>query len=104
MDWDICYDTFNSRENMAILSHNVMMSIDMPKDIYEEIYQSMPDTVLRKFLLSSESVFDYGERPQTPESVINWLKEKYWDLRWTKTDIPNVKSQNEFYYRRRSLI
>jgi hypothetical protein len=104
MDWDICFNSFNNREPMAILCHNVMMSIDMPADIYEIIYKEIPNTVIYKYLKNEENAMNFGPRPQTPTEAVQWFKEKYWDLRNTKFDIPNITSLNEHYYRRRTLI
>ena len=104
MDWDICYNDFNNRENIAILCHNVMKTIGMPQDIYDELYNSLPDTCISKYIKGIENFDQYGDRVATPISAVEWFKEKYWDLQHKTPGHFNISDINEFYYRKRSLF
>ena len=83
IDWDLAYHHFNNKENIAIICHKILGSIDMPIDVYNDLAYKMPDSVVSKYLKGHDNPTDIGERPKTPESAINWFREKYWDLRNT---------------------
>ena len=104
MDWDICYNEFNNRENIAVLCHNVMRAVNMPQNVYDSIYNSLPDTCIAKYLKGIENFDQYGDKGETPNCAIEWFKEKYWDLQSTLSNSPNIENTDEFYYRKRVLF
>jgi len=86
IDWDLAYHHFDNREKIAVLCHNVMGSINMPVEVYNEIVQKMPPSVVVKYIKGDPAPLDLGDRPKTPDLVIEWFKNKYWDLRYTYND------------------
>jgi hypothetical protein len=99
MDWDICYHLFNNRENTAILCHDIMSTIDMPKDICDEIYKNTPPSIIEKYLMGDQKCLDIGDRPSENESVMEWFAEKYWSLRYLKHhEHSNIKEVNKNHH------
>lgn len=86
IDWDLAYHHFNNRENIAYICHKIMGSINMPIEIYNEIVKLMPESVVVRYIKGYTNALELGDRPKTPESVIEWLNEKYWELRYTYND------------------
>jgi len=105
IDWDLTYHEFGNREEIAILCHKILGSIGLPVELYELIIKETPDSVVRRFLKNDKNALDPGDRPETPQALIDWCKEKYWDLRYTSIDeIHNTPPVDEGHYFRRSLI
>ena len=105
IDWDLAYHHFNNKENIAYICHKILGSIEMPHEIYEDICNNIPDSVVAKYIKGDPDACNMGERPKTPESVIDWLRDKYWDLRNTlNDDVPNVGEVVENHYYKRYFI
>lgn len=86
IDWDLAYHHFGNRENIAVLCHKIISTIEMPMNIYNLLCNEMPDSVIAKYIKGIANPTELGPRPTTPQVVIDWFKEKYWDLRHTKND------------------
>jgi len=105
IDWDIAYHLFNNKENIAIICHKIMSGIDMPLEIYNEIYNQIPPSTVARYISGDPSPLDLGERPKTPEIVIKWFKEKYMELRHTVDDSKhNVSNFNDSHYCKKDVF
>jgi len=99
IDWDLAYHYFGNRENTAILCHNILSTINMPTNIYNDIYNNTRPSMIEKFINNSKDALDIGERQETPDSVLSWFAEKYWDLRYLKHhDNLNIKDINHNHH------
>ena len=99
IDWDLAYHHFNNREPIAILCHKILGTINLPHEIYDEIKKTTPPSVVVRYLKNEPNPASLGDRPITPQSLIDWAKEKYWDLRYTSIDeLHNVKEVDENHY------
>ena len=85
IDWDHQYHYFNNRSNTAIACHNILGTINMPDDIYNDIYQTTKPSILDRYLKSDPLFYELGDRQITSKKVLEWMAEKYWDLRYMKT-------------------
>jgi hypothetical protein len=105
IDWDLAYHEFGNREEIAILCHKILGSINLPVELYELIIKETPDSVVRRYLKNDKNALEAGDRPVTPQKLIDWCREKYWDLRHTSIDeIHNTPPVDDSHYRRRSLV
>lgn len=105
IDWDLAYHHFGNREIMGTLCHAILGTIDMPPEIYDLIYSSIPESVVSRYLRGNINAAELGEKPVSPPELLNWCKEKYWDLRDTHIDeLHNVGDINDNHYCNRIFI
>lgn len=105
IDWDLAYHHFGNREEVAILSHKILGTIDMPIEIYEAIIEQIPPSIVVRYIKNDPDLFNFGERPKTPQIVSDWLREKYWSMRQHIYDeFLNVSEMDENHYCHRNLI
>jgi hypothetical protein len=99
IDWDLEYHYSNDRSNTATICHNILSTIDMPDDIYKEIYDTTPESILRRYLNGDSEYYNIGQRPITSEKILEWAAEKYWNLRYLKHHQNlNIKEYNLDHY------
>jgi hypothetical protein len=105
IDWDLAYHEFGNREEIAILCHKIIGSINLPIELYELIIKETPDSIVRRYLKNDKNALELGDRPETPQILIDWCKEKYWDLRYTSMDeIHNTPDVDDKHYYKRSIV
>lgn len=99
IDWDILFHKYENRENTAITCHNILGSINLPENIYNDVYNhSNPSLAYRKHVCGETEPL-LGEVIETPGSLLVWLAEKYWDLRYLKHhNNTNLVDVNENHY------
>lgn len=91
IDWDQAYHHFENRENIAILAHDVMSTIQMPDSIYNQLVDQIPGSPVTRYLQGDQDALNLPEpRPTTPPDVLQWFKDKYWDLR----DLRDISTLN----------
>lgn len=103
IDWDISYNLFNNRESMATLCHSVMMAINMPDAIYEEIYNSTPTTPIHNYIKNIDTN-SLSKNYSGSDTLISWFKDKYWELQDRYDREETIGELNENYYRKLNYI
>lgn len=100
IDWDLAYHYFENRENTAVVCHDILSSINMPDNIYESIISSIAPSPVSRYIMNDEKALYPGDRCKTPNDVVEWLAEKYWDLRYLKYHEElniNLYTDNHYY-------
>jgi len=100
IDWDLAYHHFDNRENVAILCHDIMSTINMPDDIYNEVFNSIKDSPVSRYIKGdSDALVNYPERHLASPGMIKWFEDKYFELPNLKThEILNINTYIDNHY------
>ena len=100
IDWDILYHSEDNRENVAVVCHNILASVNMPEHVYKDILCNTEESILMKYRKDgSLHIRKPEDKIEVSDNIINWLVDLYWDFRNLKFhDQLNVVSYNQDHY------
>ena len=81
-EWDWAYHYLDSRDDMAVLSHNTLAVLGMPSDIYDALIAGVDEGPLARWLNGDTDAYSLpDERSPIPSIVQDWINERIWDFR-----------------------
>lgn len=99
IDWDYEYHINKNNSNTSVICHQILGTMNIPDEIYDEILKTTEPSILRKYLDGDSAYSNIGKRQKTSQLVLDWAAEKYWDMRYLKVHTEtNVSEINDNHY------